>query len=411
MIYTLLLCNLQSCDIDDEKNEWVLFCARLDALGPLWDLIDACHNAALGNPTVQQSDGTEVKLTLGQFKSQAEELMKVDSMLCEGLKVKGIDGMLKINNDKWMNKSNKDQRRYALAKSGRYLVCFMFGECAGFDCNRHPINLDVSSLFHLDHDGTLKLGARTPSQIACSHGMRALVAEVKEKKCIMTCDKCHDKGDGNRKHYHPAAYKNLPIVRYKPAVSYRSPQNVVFNNDGKDPIAALSFVFFLLDSQARNVTSKSHWGTMRTLLLAYFDLVADGMVKYDGTYYDNVGTGSRMRLFNELLPEIISFLCGRCADLTCKDGDLRNKSPMSTARVWDHDKKKSGSITEIGNTFHMLNELLSWTVPLCCVSDAIRTRNQQNGCARRCYAMDGCSCTKSSNPFPTKVGIKNTKNK
>ena len=181
MIYTLLLCNLQSFDIDDENNEyWDSFCARLDALNPLWQLFDACRNQTPGNPTVQQSDGTEVKLTLEQFKIQAEVLMKADPMLRKVLDEKGIDGMLKINNDKWMNKSNTNQRNSELATSGRYLVVCMFEKCAGFDCNRHPLNLDVPSLYHLDHVGILRLGGKAPSAIACSHGMRALVAEVKE---------------------------------------------------------------------------------------------------------------------------------------------------------------------------------------------------------------------------------------
>ena len=402
--------------MDEEKDEnWDAFKDRLDDLHLLWTLIQNLQfqYATNANPKIVKDEEEDAEeLDLKEFKDLAAELMMIDPMLKKAVEEQGMDRLFSISVDIWMNKSNDNQRHNALAKLGRYLVTCMFPSCKWYDCEHHPRDFpfNMSSLFELDHD-TMQLGSGSPYEIAKKQGVVPMIEEVKDTKCQLVCSLHHDRGEGSRKKSNAlAASKSICLVTSKQEQEYRSPRAVVLNEDKQDPITSIKFTFFLLECQARNVTrSSTHWGTMVTLAHAYFGIALDNMYKYNGTYYEK--HNSRYILFNEFLAEIISYLCGRCADPTCKDGDLRNRPPFSTARVWDHDEKKSEAVTSLskGNTFYMLNELLSWTVPLCCVSDAIRTSNQRNGCARRCYAIGGCTCKKYSNPLPMKVVITNKK--
>ena len=86
-----------------------------------------------------------------------------------------------------------------------------------------------------------------------------MVAEVNEKKCIMMmCSADHDTGDGNRNISNQLHSSMFLFFDTNKSRQLQVSTGLVFNNNGKDPIAiaALSLVFFLLDSQARSVTSK-----------------------------------------------------------------------------------------------------------------------------------------------------------
>ena len=203
--------------------------------------------------------------------------------------------------------------------------------------------------------------------------------------------------------------KNICIAPSTPKTyaDYRSPENLLLNKDGKDRKLSIKWIFFLLDIYSRDVvqTTNTTMQTMRAIAAAYFPRnVVDNMVNYDASCYDN-DVFARLRNVSAIITNIITYQSGYCADPTCQHGDTTNKEPLNTNNTWDHDKKKSNCIPHIKNPITRLNEMCSWTVGLCWISDAKRTYKQCLGCARRCYNLGECNCSKVTGErrFPTKV--------
>ena len=377
----------------------------------LWVFLDGCRQqVSNANPTVSIK-GENVELDLAKFKTQMKSFMMKDRMLKKGIEELDIDTMLlNISENEWKNNKHRSQRKAYIAKIGMYLLKFMWDRCQGEGCDFHLINHpSQSSLADLDHD-TLKLNSeRSPTKIAQREGIVALVEEVLEKKCKKKCKECHDIGDGNRKNFDVDSIKSISITEHEPADDYRSPQDVLLNSDGKDAITQIKLVLIIMEYSARNATHTStSFRTMRTITSTFFPcIVLDNLVNYSASYFDELIEEKKVKV-DCIITSLIAFSCGRCAEPECKTGDLRNMPP-TTNPTWDHDEKKSDDISTLRgvNTILMLNELISWTEPLCFISNGKRTRAQQRGCGNgRCYDVEGnCNCERVANPpaLPKKV--------
>ena len=333
-------------------------------------------------------------------------------MLMKGLEKWGVDKMLlEIDEDLWINKDHIRQRINYLAKLGSNMLAWMWDSCQHPLCKEHPFDHphQLTSMFHIDHEKLKNDSKQTVISIAKGEGILEAVKEVKEMECRMKCKNHHDLGEGKRE-FDVNVMKNICIVLSTPKTykDYRSPENLLLNEDGKDRILSIKWIFFLLDIYSRDVsqTNNTTMQTMRAITAAYFPrCVVDNMVKYDASCYDNDDLYGRLKNVSDIIANIITYQSGHCADPTCRHGDTTNKAPLETNNTWDHDKKKSKDISSIIHPIIRLNEICSWTVGLCWVSDAKRTYKQCRGCARRCYNLGECNCKKVTGErrFPTKV--------
>lgn len=376
-------------------------------------LLDECRNQVRNaNPKVSIKGKKKAELDLAAFKTQMESFMMKDRMLKKGIEELGIDAMLlNISENEWKNNKEKKQRNNAIAKIGTYLLKFMWDRCQGAGCNFHLINHPLlSSSADLDHE-TLKLNSkRSPSTIAKDEGIVALVKEVLKMKCKKKCKQCHDRGDGTRK-FDVDAIKSICITSHE-QVEHRSPYKVLLNTDGKDAITQIKLVLTILEISARDTShAGTSFQTLRTITSTFFPhIVLDNLVNYSASYFNELVERKDEKV-NCIITSLIAFSVGFCAEPECKTGDLRNMPP-TTNPTWDHDVKKGDEISTLRgrNTILMLNELISWTEPLCFISDAKRTHAQQRGCGDgRCYNVKGnCNCKRVKNPkdaFPKKVNL------
>lgn len=375
-------------------------------------LLDECRNQVRSaNPKVSIK-GEDVELDLATFKKRVKPLMMSDRMLKKGIEELGIDAMLlNISEDEWKNHKNSKQRNGAIGKIGTYLLKFMWKECEGAGCNFHLIDhSSLSDLADLDHDTLKHDSTRSPSTIAKDEGIVALVEEVIEMKCKKKCKECHDTGDGTRK-FDVDAIKSICITSHE-QVEHRSPYKVLLNTDGKDAITQIKLVLCIMETSARNATHDgTSFQTLRTVTSTFFPhIVLDNLVNYSASYF-NEDVERKDEKVNSIITSLIAFSVGFCAEPDCKTGDFRNMPP-TTNPTWDHDEKKGCEISRLrqGNTIVMLNELISWTEPLCFISDAKRTHAQRRGCGDgRCYNVEGnCNCKRVANyqdAFPKKVQL------
>jgi len=377
----------------------------------LWMLLDECRNQVRNaNPKVSIKGKKKAELDLATFKDRVKPLMMSDRMLKKGIEELGIDTMLlNISEDEWKNHKNDTKRNGAIGKIGTYLLKFMWDRCQGAGCNFHLINHPLlSSSADLDHD-TLKLDStRSPSTIAVNEGIVALVKEVLKMKCKIKCKECHDRGDGRRE-FDVDAIKSICITSHE-QVEHRSPYKVLLNTDGKDAITQIKLVLTILEISARDASrAGTSFQTLRTITSTFFPrIVLDNLVNYSASYF-NEDVERKDEKVNCIITSLIAFSVGFCAEPECKTGDLRNMPP-TTNPTWDHEEKKGCEISKLRtvNTILMLNELISWTEPLCFISDAKRTNAQRRGCGDgRCYNVEGnCNCKRVKNPkdaFPKKV--------
>jgi hypothetical protein len=186
---------------------------------------------------------------------------------------------------------------------------------------------------------------------------------------------------------------------------------VILNTDGKDAITQIKLVLNIMEISARDAShTDTSFQTLRTITSTFFPhIVLDNLVNYSASYFNELlSDDCKVDKVNGTITSLIAFSVGYCAEPDCKTGDLRNMPP-TTNPTWDHDEKKGCEISNLRqvNTIVMLNELISWTEPLCFISDAKRTHAQRRGCGDgRCYDVEGnCNCTRVANAFPKKVSL------
>lgn len=321
------------------------------------------------------------------------------------------------NDPVWKNEDKTCQRVHLLSKLSREVITVLYpskingvdlerqpGDCTHACCSRNQLRMDGSSFQGKHVNDTLKTS--DPSALGF-RGIEKYIEEMEDAGILPACALHHDGAEERR---------DITLDDSKHHL-LSPPQDDLRRDEGNDllgilrdnRVRRLQYILFVMDCYGRGWMKDNRtdseigdYNTLRVMMLAYFDTVADDVVIPSANQWNDCNTGNYIR---SSLRYIVQNHCGVCpgankagtkevekklpesweeSDYACckENYDFRKYAPVERQRIeGDHTIGQSAAddakvVSRCMNIFEMLDEICHAPY-LCYFCHKRRTANQR----------------------------------